>query len=69
MGFKAVAKGFSSPERMAAEYLREKFGNEKIAYPINPFALLLDEGVLFKLSGFKKLEGFISLLPQKVIYR
>lgn len=57
MGFKAVAKGFSSPERMAAEYLREKFGNEKIAYPINPFALLLDEGVLFKLSGFKKLEG------------
>ena len=57
MGFETVAKGFSSPEQMAAAYLRLKFGNEKITFPINPFALLLGEGILFKLSAFKKLEG------------
>ena len=57
MGFETVAKGFSSPEEMATAYLRLKFGNEKIQFPINPFELLLDEGILFKLSAFKKLEG------------
>lgn len=57
MGFETVAKEFSSPERMAAAYLRLKFGNEKIKFPINPFELLLDEGIIFKLSTFKKLEG------------
>lgn len=30
MGFETVAKEFSSPERMAAAYLRLKFGNEKL---------------------------------------
>ena len=40
MGFETVAKEFSSPERMAAAYLRLKFGNEKIKVPINPFELL-----------------------------
>lgn len=30
MGFETVAKEFSSPEQMAAEFLRIKFGNEKI---------------------------------------
>ena len=33
------------------------FGNQKIEYPINPFQMLKDEGVLFSLMNFKKLEG------------
>lgn len=42
---------------MAADYLAEYFGSQKIEYPINPFKMLKDEGVLFSLQDFKKLEG------------
>ena len=42
---------------MAAAYLVKYFGNQKIEYPINPFQMLKDEGVLFSLMNFKKLEG------------
>ena len=57
MGFYAYAKKYRDPEHMAAAYLREKFGNQPIHYPINPFALLRSEGVIFKLADFHRLEG------------
>lgn len=57
MEFRAEAKQYSDPEKMAAAYLAEYFGNQEIEYPINPFQMLKDEGVLFSLMEFKKLEG------------
>ena len=57
MQFDTEAKKYNDPEKMAAAYLVKFFGNQKIEYPINPFQMLKDEGVLFSLMNFKKLEG------------
>ena len=57
MRFEIEAKRFTDPERMAATYLAQHFANKKIEYPINPFQMLKDEGILFSLMDFKKLEG------------
>lgn len=57
MDFRREAQKYTDPERMAADYLVACFGNQEIEYPINPFTLLKDEGVLFTLSNFHKLEG------------
>ena len=57
MDFRQEAKLYKDPEKMASAYLASHFGNSRIEYPINPFALLQDEGVLFNLTNFKKLEG------------
>ncbi len=51
------AEQYSDPEQMASAYLSKYFGNQKIEYPINPFKMLKDEGILFSLMDFKKLEG------------
>ena len=51
------AKQYTDSEKMAAAYLVKYYGNQKIEYPINPFQMLKDEGVLFSLMDFKKLEG------------
>ena len=57
MQFGIEARQFNDPEKMAAAYLAAYFGNQKIEYPINPFQMLKDEGILFSLMDFKKLEG------------
>ena len=57
MRFEKIAKNFSDPEALASAYLAKYFANQKIEYPINPFRMLKDEGVLFSLMDFKKLEG------------
>jgi Predicted Zn peptidase len=57
MRFESEAKMFIDPEEMANAYLARYFENRKIEYPINPFQMLKDEGVLFSLMDFKKLEG------------
>ncbi len=57
MQFKTAAKYYSSAEQLAAAYLSYYFENQEIHYPINPFRMLKDEGVLFSLMNFKKLEG------------
>lgn len=57
MQFWTEAKIYRDPERMAAVYLMKYYGNQKIEYPINPFKMLKDEGILFSLMDFKKLEG------------
>ncbi|MBR0317413.1 MAG: ImmA/IrrE family metallo-endopeptidase, partial [Synergistaceae bacterium] len=50
-------QNYTDPEQLAAAYLSNYFKNQKIEYPINPFQMLTDEGILFSLSNFKKLEG------------
>ncbi|MBQ4253767.1 MAG: ImmA/IrrE family metallo-endopeptidase, partial [Erysipelotrichaceae bacterium] len=55
--FRIKAKEFSDPEEMASAYLNEYYDNLKIEYPINPFQMLKDEGILFYLRDFEKLEG------------
>ena len=57
MNFQIRAKEFSDPEKMAAEYLVQYYGGKKIEYPINPFQMLKDEGVLFSLIVSQNLEG------------
>jgi len=51
------AKSYTDAEKMAETYLANYFRNEEIEYPINPFKMLKDEGVLFSFSEFAKLEG------------
>lgn len=57
MSFRLEAHKYTDAEHMATDYLVAFFGNQKIEYPINPFAFLKDESVLFMLSNFHKLEG------------
>ena len=57
MQFEFEAKQFTDPEVMASAYLSRYFENQKIEYPINPFKMLKDAGILFSLMDFKKLEG------------
>ena len=55
--FEIEAKGFTDADSMASAYLFHYYENRKIEYPINPFQMLKDEGILFSLMSFKKLEG------------
>lgn len=57
MGYLTDAEKYTEPEKMASDFLAAFFRNQKIEYPINPFAFLKAEGILFKLAGFSKLEG------------
>lgn len=57
MQFKLKATEYTDPEAMAKGYLTQYYGNHKIEYPINPFQMLKDEGVLFSLMNYEKLEG------------
>ena len=57
MPFETEAKQYTDPEKMAAAYLVKYYRNQKIEYPINPFQMLKDEGILFSLRDFNKLEG------------
>ena len=57
MQFGTEAERISDPEEMAKDYLKEYYGNQIIEYPINPFQMLRDEGILFSLRDFDTLEG------------
>ena len=57
MCFEEEAKLYNDPEKMATAFLSYYYGDQKIEYPINPFQMLKDEGILFRLMNFKKLEG------------
>ena len=52
MRFQALAKSIADPERMAISYLSAYFENERVSYPVNPFQMLKDEGVLFSMMDF-----------------
>ena len=51
------AKNYYDPEKMAADYLADRFKDKKIEFPINPFLLLKEEGVVFRFLDLNKLEG------------
>lgn len=57
MQFDELVKKYNDPEKMASVYLEKYFGGRKIEFPINPFQMLKDEGILFVLMNFKNLEG------------
>lgn len=57
MDFRSEAKTYVDPDKMADEYLAVYFANQKIEYPINPFQMLKNEGILFTMSNFQRLEG------------
>lgn len=57
MGFIDYAKHINDPEVLATEYLARYFKGNDIQYPINPFKMLKDEGVLFSIRSFDRLEG------------
>lgn len=49
-----------TPEQLAQEVLAkiaEKYG--EIKFPIDPFKLLKDEGIIISFSDFERLEGII----------
>lgn len=51
-----VAAEVDDPERLAVLYLKKHYKGQ-IQYPINPFKMLVDEGIFFSLRNFKTLEG------------
>ena len=57
MDFRDEARTIRGPEELAKAYLKRCFESEPIDYPINPFSLLKEEGILVTLMNFKKLEG------------
>lgn len=57
MGFIDFAKRINDPEELATEYIARYYKDDDIQYPINPFKMLKDEGVLFSIQSFDKLEG------------
>ena len=57
MSFQQQAKTFDNAEKMAVAYLVQYYGNKKIEYPITPFQMLKDEGVLFSFMKSRALEG------------
>ena len=57
MDFLQHAKSYSNPEIMARDFLSMYFRAKGISYPLNPFQMLKDFGILFNLQNFKKLEG------------
>ena len=57
MEFQKTAGFYSDPERMASDFLKQYFVDGNIVFPINPFQMLTDEGILFLIKPFKKLEG------------
>ena len=55
--FQSVAKTINNSEQLAEAYLWCYFKDQQISYPINPFQILLDEGVNFAIRDFGHLEG------------
>lgn len=51
------AKEYGNADRLAEDFLKEYFKEEPIKYPINPFQILKDMGVMFLLQRYRKLEG------------
>ena len=52
----------NSPEALANVFLKEFF-NKELSFPIDPFMILKDLGVIYQFRDFEELEG-IYLLPE-----
>ena len=55
--FCGTARTIDNAEQLAELYLQHYFKGNEINYPINPFQMLLDEGVKFAIRDFGELEG------------
>ena len=63
--FNSTAKTIDNAEQLAAAYLLHYFRDQEISYPINPFQMLINEGVKFAIRDFGKLEGvYVPALSQ-----
>lgn len=51
------APRYSNPEHLAADFLKVYWGDQQITFPINPFKMLVDMGLMFSMRPFHKLEG------------
>lgn len=60
------AKEYGNAERLAEDFLKEYFHGKPIQYPINPFQILKDTGVIFLLQNWKEsifpLQGTMTIL-------
>jgi Zn-dependent peptidase ImmA (M78 family) len=66
--FYSAAKTIENAEQLATLYLQHYFKDQEIIYPINPFQMLVDEGVKFAIRDFGKLEGvYIPAINQEDI--
>jgi Zn-dependent peptidase ImmA (M78 family)/fido (protein-threonine AMPylation protein) len=54
---------FRSPEGLAKQVLQVFYCSKDITYPIDPFKLLKDFGIIFQMRNFDKLEG-IYIVPE-----
>lgn len=54
---------FHSPEELATQVLQVFFRGKDIAYPIDPFKILQEFGIVFQLRNFDKLEG-VYIVPE-----
>lgn len=54
---------YRSPEELAGQVLQVFFGGKDFAYPIDPFKLLKEFGIIFQMMNFDKLEG-IYIVPE-----
>jgi Zn-dependent peptidase ImmA (M78 family)/Fic family protein len=54
---------FRSPEELAHQVLQVFYEGKDITYPIDPFKLLKDFGIVFQMRNFDKLEG-IYIVPE-----
>lgn len=55
--FYSTAKSIGKAEELAALYLQHYYKDREISYPVNPFQMLVDEGIKFAIRDFGKLEG------------
>lgn len=55
--FLQLAPRYSNPEYLAADFLKAYWGDREISFPMNPFQMLVDMGLVFSMRSFHKLEG------------
>lgn len=55
--FYSAAKAVENADKLAELYLQRYYKGREISYPINPFQMLVDEGIRFAIRDFGKLEG------------
>jgi len=54
---------FHSPEELANQVLQVFYEGKEITYPIDPFKLLKEFGIVFQMRNFDRLEG-IYIVPE-----
>jgi Zn-dependent peptidase ImmA (M78 family)/fido (protein-threonine AMPylation protein) len=60
---KDFSQYFHSPEELATQVLQVFYDGKDITYPIDPFKLLKEFGIVFQMRDFDKLEG-IYIVPE-----